>query len=53
MAKDKHVEKCLEIKVPQISTTTNIKNRKKGCDYSLSHDVVTCDVDRDVSTAYC
>ena len=39
--------------------------RRKGCGYSswwitikakffrLSHDVVTCDVDRDVSTAYC
>ena len=39
--------------------------RKKGCGYSswwitikakffrLSHDVVTCDVDRDVSIAYC
>ena len=43
----------------------NVNFVKKGCGYSswrntiiikyyrLSHDVVTCDVDCDVSTAYC
>ena len=29
------------------------RENKKAKFFRLSHDVVTCDVDRDVSTAYC
>ena len=34
-----------------LSYTNNFHNNKD--DYRLSHDVVTCYVDRDVSTAHC
>ena len=30
-----------------------VVNNNKSSVFRLSHDVVTCDVDRDVSTAYC
>ena len=45
-------------KQPQVDSTLPSSGTCSRCRliieyYRLSHDVVTCDVDRDVSTAYC